>query len=182
MKINSFQNLTLALGTMLVLAAAAAPGASQAATIASKWKSNAAGVCQSAFSSGAGAVIRARPLAVQNEGAANAFVTCSLPYNDEGNELPTGGNFNDIGVRLVNTTASNVEVTCTLVSGTDTASTVFVPKAGIISANAVGLILFSTTDLPGDPAMIEAPNFSCGLPPGLGVNYVYYYYNRQIGT
>lgn len=180
MKIYVNRALPMLLGATLATAALALPSTGNAATIPSKWKSNAAGVCQSAFSSGAGAVIRARPLAVQNEGAANAFVTCSLPYNDEGPEQPN--TFGGMGARLVNNTPTPVVVSCTLVSGTSAASANYVVKETNIAANSANTMFFDTVDLPGAPATILAPNISCSLPSGTGIIYVYYYFDRQIGA
>lgn len=181
MKPMNIGNLSALLGTAVAIAALAAPATSEAATIASKWKSNAAGICQSAFSSGAGAVIRARPMAVQNEGAINAFVTCSFPYNDEADELPSGPA--GLGVRIVNNTPVGTSVTCTLVAGTPPSTPEFVVKSEVIPGNGSFIIRFLPTDLAGGAeTVIPAPNVSCGLPPDTGVGNVFYYYDRQIGA
>ena len=165
----------IAAATLLLMC----PAISEAATIPSKWKSHATGVCQSALPSGAGAVIRARPLAVQNEGSTNAFVTCSLPYNDTYVEQP---NANGMGLRIVNNTDSELLVTCTLVSGFDPETAYYVVRNQLIPDHLANVMWFYPSDLPGAPATIPAPNISCSLPPGVGINYVFYYYDRQVGV
>ena len=177
---STFRTLSMALGASLGMAALAASGTSHAATIASKFKSNASGVCQSAFSAGAGAVVRTRPLAIQNEGASNAFVTCSVPYNEDAGEQPNAMGF---GAYFVNNTAAPVDVSCTLVSGTPRIGANYVVKETTLPPGDVQeFIAFFPADLPDAPATIFAPNLSCGLPPGVGIQYLYYYYDRQIGT
>jgi hypothetical protein len=74
-------------------------------------QANGSGVCQAALPSYEGQ-IRKRPLAIQNEGTAAAFITCSpsslqyVPMQDFGH-----------GVFLANNSAASVTVNCTAVMG-----------------------------------------------------------------
>lgn len=165
-----------ALLATLAVAFTFAPQAN-AATIGSKYKINAAGNCQGALPAGPGAVLRARPLAVQNEGTITAAATCSFPYNDTAGEEP-----NMVGVRLINNATGSNTISCTLVSGTATSSAVYLTKSATLTGGTQSSIIWNASELPGAPTLIDAPNFSCSLPPSTGINYIYYYYDRQVGN
>ena len=60
--------------------------------------------------------IRKRPLAIQNEGTSNAFITCALRGRFGGTSATTGTSA-FVTVGLINNTGSSRTATCTLVDG-----------------------------------------------------------------
>lgn len=133
--------------------------------------SNAAGVCQSALPVYESA-FRKRPLAIVNEGAAPAFLTCSLT-------APTsfGGNAGTRGVEIamINTSDSEQTVTCTVVIGTDGSSPKFFPREVTISANS-RRSLRVTADTDNDGVLFDTyspVNASCNVPAGVGLAETY---------
>ncbi len=163
--------------TTLLLSAYASPAAS--ATVQALYRSSAAGICQSSYPATAGALMRARPLALQNEGSSTAFVTCAFPTFGIGE----GPGWPGLGLVLVNLTESNVAVTCTLVSGASRDGAVYYqPKTSTVPAGSVdSFMMFLPTEIPGQPPTIPSPNLSCALPPGVGIQYLWYYGDRQVG-
>lgn len=161
----------------LLLSAYAAPAAS--ATVQALYRSSAAGICQSSYPATAGALMRARPLALQNEGSSTGFVTCAFPTFGVGE----GPGWPGLGLVFVNLTESSVAVTCTLVSGfTRDGPVDYLPKTAVVPAGSVDtFMMFLPTELPGQPATIPSPNISCALPPNVGIQYLWYYGDRQVG-
>lgn len=166
---------SLALSSALVSLVALA-GSANAATVGDKVKQNGAGACQGALPAFAG-TLRARPLALQNEGSSNAFASCALQANDESN-LP-----NLAGIHLRNNTAASVSVTCTLVNGAINVSNEQLTKSTSVPANGGINILWSPSELSGGAQTnFGLVNWSCNLPSGTGIGYVYYYFDREIGA
>jgi hypothetical protein len=151
-----------------------------AATVLAKMQQNGAGACQGALPAFAGS-LRARPLALQNEGSASAFATCSPAYNDYESSAEGASAFN---VRLVNNGPVAVEVSCTLVDGdiSPSAEPVYLPDTVNVAPGATAVISWTQLDYPApQPDSILRPNVSCALPAGVGIAYVNYYFQRQIG-
>lgn len=150
-----------------------------AATVSGLYRSSAAGMCQSSYPATAGALVRARPLAVQNEGSNVAFVTCSYPTLGVDEEPNVFG----LGIVFISDAPTNVPVTCTLVSGaTRDANVVYQPKTQVIPAGSSDqFMMFLPSQLPTPAPTILLPNVSCGLPPGVGLQYLWYYYDRKVG-
>lgn len=151
----------------------------KAETVQAQYRTGAAGICQSSYPATAGALVRARPLAVQNEGSGNAFVTCAFPTfgNGEGPAWP------GLGLVFVNLTESAADVTCTLVAGfTRDGPVDYLPKTHSVPAGSVDtFMMFLPSELPGQRATINSPNLSCSLPPGVGIQYLWYVGFREIG-
>lgn len=132
----------------------------------------AAAVCQGALPSFEGA-IRKRPLAVQNEGSTDAFVTCAL--NNPG--YNAGTTFISLLLIYVqNQNSSNRTITCTAVNSSATESpgaplyltrTVQVPSSDTESTP----ITFEAGDFPGSPVALPGDTVmvSCKLLPGTGI-------------
>lgn len=170
---SSLKFLTVAVAVACIFLTSAA----HAATIEAKFKQNGAGACQGALPAFAG-TLRARPLALQNEGTTDAFVTCSLPFDDDNGEGAT-----EINAVFQNTTGAAITTSCTLVDGSLRIGTpYYVVKSVSIGANGTAELTFLANDYANPSTLITRPNLSCQLPSGLGLAYVYFYGPRQIGN
>jgi hypothetical protein len=129
-------------------------------------------VCQGALPSFEGA-IRKRPLAVQNEGTTNAFVTCAL--NNTGYNAGTTF-ISSVEIYAQNLNSSTRSITCTAVNSSATAS----PDAPLYAIRTVNvspsdthstLIEFAADDFPGSPVTLpgDTVSVSCTLVPGMGI-------------
>lgn len=130
---------------------------------------NATGVCQPALPAFEGQ-IRKRPLAVQNEGTAPAFVSCSLTGTTSGVGGGGGRTVQAVWLYAVNATATSATLGCTLVdnfSGNAT-PTVYVPKAIVLPPDSAGVLQWDATDNGGLNYILVA-NLSCSLPVGVGL-------------
>lgn len=163
-----------------LLALCAASGPAAAVDSARTHFQNAVGVCQPALPAFDGN-IRKRPVALANEGAATAFVSCSLPRAQGmafGNELETYG-IATVTVRVYNRTGAAADVGCTLVSGWDAPNSNYSTKVITVPANGSAFESWDAGDNGG--SRILQPNFNCSLPPGLDIGYFYYDYIADIG-
>lgn len=162
--------MTHAAPAVLIGALCLAPAApTSAEDLRLSFQTNGAGVCQAALPSFEG-LVRKRPLAIQNEGASDAFVTCSatsVQWLAMHPELP-------YSVTFQNTNAAARSVSCTAVAGSFSwpseysTNLVSVPGSG-----GVATMYFSAGQLP-QLADNRAPfNLSCRLPPGVGLSTVY---------
>jgi hypothetical protein len=136
---------------------------------------NAGAICQPALPSGVGSNIRIRPLALQNEGTANAFVSCNF---DGGSSL-FSPRTQSVSLGLLNRTGVDVNITCTLVNGLDTGTAIdaeYVPRTTQVEAHSGSLVEFVVADLNGTPDAIHSPNISCMLPAGTGIGRVQHSY------
>lgn len=157
----------LAAGAVAVLAALAPqPGHAFRVT------AQAVAVCQGALPSFEGA-IRKRPLAVQNEGTTNAFVTCAL--NNTGYNAGTTF-ISSVEIYAQNRNSSTRSITCTAVNSSATTS----PDDPLYATRTVNvspsdsnstLIEFAADDFPGSPVVLpgDTVSVSCNLVPGMGI-------------
>jgi hypothetical protein len=161
--------LTFGIGLVLVGSEASA------VTMERSFVQNATGACQSALPVFDGQ-IRKRPLAVQNEGTAAAFVNCSFAGTDRAVD---GLTF--IYVYADNNTASAIDLSCTLVTGWDGIQEYF-PKTVSMPANStLNEFLWDASDHGG--ANFEYPaNVSCNLPVGTGLSVTFVYFDEDVGA
>jgi len=172
--------LSIASAMGATLFAAFLPLPVEAAVVFAKMQQNGSGACQGALPAFSG-TLRARPLALQNEGNVTAFATCSPIYNDQASndEGATA-----VNLRLVNNGEAAVDVTCTLVDGTSNPSVevVYLPEAINLAAGATSSVSWTPLDYPApQPDRILRPNVSCALPSGVGIAYISYFFPRQVG-
>ena len=155
------------LAATLLFAAAWAPPAE-----ALRVTAQAAAACQGALPAFETA-IRKRPLAVQNEGDAPAFVTCALtnPGTSNGVTRIQSGQ-----VYVQNLGSVTRSVSCTAVNSSASAApapaayltrTLQVPP----STTASTAFSFAAADFAGAPILLPGDTFgvSCSLPPGVGI-------------
>lgn len=117
--------------------------------------------------------IRKRPLAVQNEGASNAFVTCS--FNNPGNNAG-GSRVNGVTVHLQNAASGARTVSCTAVNiaaGADAGTALYAPKSIQVPRDASGstALAFGPSDFQAGAFVLpfDSVGVSCNLPPGTGI-------------
>ena len=151
------------LATVLAVALAAGPVGAVDRTVFAQ--ANGSGACQAALPNYEGQ-IRKRPLAIQNEGDAGAFMTCS-PVSLQGNAMHASGH----ELLLVNNTATAREVNCTGVSGPVSGAT-YMPKSVVVPGNGSASMNWIEAD-GVDGMNLETMNMSCLIPPGIGVRTVY---------
>ena len=158
-----------------MMAAIAAPDA-YAAEIVRQTYQNGGSACTGALPTYEGA-LRKRPRAIVNEGTAVAFITCSTNTEEISASKPTIA-----FMRLFNSGSGTVTVNCTFVNGAD-----WEGGANEVRSVTLGSGSFAIASW-GDPAD-DAPqftyrtvNFSCALPPGVGVSYVGRRYRQEVGT
>jgi hypothetical protein len=131
---------------------------------------NATANCQGALPNFEGA-IRKRPLAVQNEGSAASFVSCSFSseYDTEA-QRPVSY----FGAFFTNGSATARTVTCTGVAGYDTGDNTYVSKSVTVAPNRLEQadIFFVPGDI-GGAGYYPLVSMSCNIPPGVGINDTY---------
>lgn len=131
---------------------------------------NASGRCQGALPSFEGA-LRKRPLALQNEGAAPAFVTCSF-LSDQMNDSVVS-----FGLYGRSVSGGEVTLTCTGVLGYDTGTPVYSTKEVILDADgSQSSIYWDGADFGGDINPGVPVSLNCSLPSGAALNDMYFNY------
>lgn len=157
--------------------------AAEAATQPRQIATHPTNVCQSSLPVFDGN-IRKRPLAVQNEGTGNAFITCSYP-SGEGRAAgisPT----TRVWQYFVNTTAAPITVSCTGVSGYPGLGNEYIVKSLELAPNSTnGQISWFAADFSGSPTTFPGQSMfstNCVLPPGSGLGQAYINSDADIGT
>lgn len=133
-------------------------------------------LCQPALPSFDG-LIRKRPLAVQNEGSANAFVSCAF----NGDYLDNSG-VSEVTVYLINNNAVPTTVNCTLVNSHAGGLYAAYPKSVEVPANSPGglsTVQWTTADR-GGANFSRWVSLSCQLPPGTGLGHLNALYTKTI--
>lgn len=172
----SWSSLALAVGAML------APMDADAATSPRVFRSNPAGLCQGALPAFETA-IRKRPLAVQNEGASNAFVTCS--FTSQGGTSASATNPTSVLVYFNTISGTDTQINCTGVTGYVSGTNEFVVKATTAPASGQQTsMLWNAADFAGAPETFPSGMFSisCNLPPGAAINDSRVSFSEEIGT
>lgn len=154
------------------LAATLACNAATAATIPMNETTMAVADCQSALPVFDG-VIRKRPLAVQNEGDSNSFITCGMR-----GVTNVGSRNTTVQLHFVNNGATARSVSCTMVGGlSGFADPIYRTGGSYIQPGNIGTI-----------AWLEQPDgfyfsaISCALPPGMGIRSLHRSFRQEIGN
>jgi len=167
--------LTLIATIVLGQANSAPPGPPDRLRILS---ANPVSYCQAPLSAFDGQ-IRKRPLAMQNEGTSNAFVTCAFTR-----QVSDPRNF----IFLVQMFASNAgtspqDLACTLVTGTGEAispDNIFIPKTvTIMPGVSRALLQWDQGDLAAITTVTEY-SLSCNLPPSTALNDSHIYFFEPV--
>ncbi|MEP6634229.1 MAG: hypothetical protein ABJA62_08455 [Luteimonas sp.] len=160
------------------LGLAFATGDAHAATPQRSFIQNATGACQSALPVFEGQ-IRKRPLAIQNEGTASTFISCSLMGTDR-----SVAGITEIDIVADNNTASPVDLTCTLVTGLSKfGMQQFFPKTITMPANSgINEIFWDSRDNGGAFFDNFTVNVSCNLLMGTGLSRTRVFFNEDVGA
>lgn len=138
---------------------------------------NPTGICQAALPNFEGA-IRKRPLAVQNEGTTDSFITCSFTAQS--------GGITTVTVEFTNSNDSVRIMSCTGVSGYAGGPLInyLVKNVLMQPAGAVSSLTWNAADFPNAPAEFPSDSFSisCKLLPGTGINRSRVDFLEEIGT
>ncbi len=166
---------TLGLSCFTVLALAGFDAS--AATLQRSFVQNATGACQAALPVFDGQ-IRKRPLAIQNEGTASAYVTCSFMGTDR-----TDAGITDIYLYADNNSAAEVDITCTLVTGASGVGAAYYAKTLTIPANTpTNLFFWDAADNGGENFDNYTTNVSCNLPVDTGLTATFIYFDEDVGA
>lgn len=161
----------------LLATAALLPASANAATTPRTATASAPALCQPALPAYDG-LIRKRPLAVQNEGTAPAFVSCAFI----GDTYTTGTV--SAFVYLINNNASAVTVSCTLVNSHAGGLMGSYPKSVSVPANNPGgtvSIEWTTADT-GGSLFSRWVSLQCRLPAGTGIGHLGSNQDVEIGA
>lgn len=109
------------------------------------------------------ALIRKRPLAIENEGSQHAYVTCALQTEE------VSLNVQSFSTRLSNRSDAQVTVTCTAVIGDELASASYLPKSITLAPGTAGNLTWTGADA-GGLLTSKSIAMSCHLPPSVGLN------------
>lgn len=174
-------NLNLACAGLALIGGLLVPADACSAPSTRVFRANPTAFCQGALPAFETA-IRKRPLAVQNEGTTNAFVTCS--FLSQGSIDSSTTNPNDVLVYFNSVSGTNVPISCTGVSGYAGGANEFVVKSVIVPANGQAQITWNSADFAGAPANFPSGLFSisCNLPPGGAINDTRMTFREEIGT
>jgi len=151
---------------VLAIGASFAATDAQAVTLARSTFTNPVGVCQGALPNYEGA-IKKRPLALENVGTGDAFITCS--YATQG-----GPGVTSVTVEFTNGNDAVRLLKCTGVSGyAGNPQTEYVLKQSIIQpGGAMASLVWNAADFQGAPSVFPSVNFSisCNLEPNMQIN------------
>lgn len=131
---------------------------------------NGSGACQGALPNYEGN-LRKRPTAIANEGSTNAFVSCSTQHDVLGNYAYF------YGLVLNNNGTAHANVTCTLVAGVkinENTPPILIPKSTAVLPGGWEHMSWGESDNGGE-LLPPTGNWSCNLPPGTEIAYVYVY-------
>lgn len=161
-------------------ALSALPAAAPAAEVLRYDFQGAASICQPASALYATS-LRARPLALANEGTTPAFVSCAL----RGDPRPGGRGAMKVLVEVGAIGELVGTVTCTFVDGHEqggTTSAVYRTKSAIVSPLARGATLtWQPSEIAGAPEHIFRPALQCKLGPKTALHYLSLTYDEDIG-
>lgn len=156
----------ITLGAATALVGSLIAGTANAVTVQRSTYTQASGACQGALPSYEGN-FRKRPLAVANEGASSAYITCGV-RNDENTAM-----ISTVELYVTNRNAADVDVGCTMVDGSIDATLDFAnyyPQTVTTLAGRDGA--FSWSSASTAPGFLF-PSISCNVPAKVEANQVY---------
>lgn len=132
--------------------------------------------CQGALPQFAG-TLRARPLALANEGDAPAFVTCGWHGVASGNART----FQYVLAAIGNAGTATAQVNCTFVHGFGGGpNTLYLSHSLTIEPGGWDEVQVSSNQMPGN--LMRTAQMSCSLPPGTLVGYLVNGYEESVGS
>lgn len=168
--------ITLGVATAF-LGTLAAASTVNAATVTRSVYTQASGACQGALPNYENN-FRKRPLAVANEGATDAFVTCGV-RNTENTAK------NAVELYVTNRNAADVDVKCTLVDGAFDSTILFAtyyPQTVTATAGVDSGFSWGPASNPAITFQTPFQQISCDVPAQVEVNQVYSSVDENVGT
>lgn len=173
---KGFNSVSSVAGLVVSMAASIAASDANAVTSFRELSANATSYCQTALPTFDGQV-RKRPLAVQNEGTSNAFITCSFTRHFNSAAATS------ITVYAQNNSAAAKDLTCTLVTGHATESNQFVAKTvNLLPGGAQKFMQWLPVDFNGGSFPDSQYSMTCNLLPGVGLNDSYLDFDEDVGA
>lgn len=126
--------------------------------------------------------IRKRPLAVQNEGTSDAFVTCSFEF-DSVNAI--GNTATLVDTYFTNTSDTEQTMTCTAVTGFEgdlEFPNEYVSQTFVIEPGEQANPYWIDTDFEDGGLASGLVSISCNVPAGVGVNDTYIWWDANDAT
>ena len=158
----------------LFMAAANCATEADAATILRNEYTQPTASCQGAVPAHEGK-LRKRPLAIANESAETAFVSCGLTMSQ--GESPNGSYY--VYVVLTNRGAVSATVNCTLVEGYAGFGSRYHPKSVTLEPGETD-DTFAWSWADNNFMALAYPAISCALPPGVEINGVVRQFNETV--
>lgn len=155
-------NTKIAFATAAFAALVASQAALAGTTVTVSNRVNAAGPCQGALPAFAG-TLRARPLALRNEGSSPVFVSCSVGSHNDNRHA---------NISLYFSATTEVTVDCTVVTGrilSGGSNATYYTGTAIVSPAGGGSMLVTFPETDAASAFVNA---NCTLPPGAELNYI----------
>lgn len=172
---KSLNSIAPAFALAVLISASCVSTEARGVTVSRKLITNPTGICQSSLPVFDG-VIRKRPLAVQNEGDALSFVTCSFTSQ---------GIFSSVDVYFSSNDNAAHSIECTGVSGYQSSqlNEYVVKQVDVPASGAQKLITWQGSDFANSPTDLPSARFSilCKLPPGAGINDSELKYTQDVG-
>ena len=165
-----------------LLALGLIPGQASAAVQTRVFSGNANAWCNSATPASDG-FIRKRPLAVQNEGTSDAFVTCTFI-----SQYPTvsyaGSAVTQVKIWAQSFDGAAHTINCTGVSGYPGFAQYIVKSINVDASGAQFVANWNAADFMNAPAVFPSNLFSlsCHLPPGAALNDMYVSFTDDVGN
>jgi hypothetical protein len=173
------RNLVVASAVALAVASFA-PASARAVDVARYDFQGAAGICAPSLPVH-GANLRARPLALVNEGTSDVFVTCTF----FGDDTAGGRAASRIAINIGNEGAATAIVSCTLVNGFASGSAInatYSTKSSAVFSRTGVFLSWTPQELGGTPASIQRAAVQCRLPARTALHYVGIHYPENIGN
>lgn len=120
--------------------------------------------------------VRVRPGSMRNESPNGIYISCS----NGGDYLSSRGGYH-AGVHVANNGTSTATVNCTLVDGYTGSETPY-PKSISLAAGASSEIQWDSETLKGAGQFWKVVNYSCLLQPNIQINYLYRFYDENVGA
>lgn len=153
--------VSCALTVLLAVGVLAGSGAG-AVELPRVFSSNPAGRCQAALPAFEGQ-IRKRPLAIQNEGTAAAFVSCAFRSQVSATELQA------FTLAFASFDGATHSVSCTGITGYNTGTNQYMVKTVTVPATGQSALSWIPADF-GGAFNYNLLSVSCSLQPGAGIN------------
>jgi hypothetical protein len=162
---------------VICLISLASPGAASAVTQSRIFQANSTALCQSAMPVFDG-LIRKRPLAVQNEGSSDAFVTCS--FLEQGIKAITAAQ-----VWASSHDGAAHTLTCVGITGFNGGPNEYVAENVTLAATGEpGYLFWEAAQFAGSASTFPSSYFSvsCKLPPGVSLNQLQLNFTEDVGA